>query len=871
MINEKEEAAFNQINSDAPDGDSNKNETQDDQHDDSPQNESSNKENETLSTDTQEEGQSTVVSQEENVQPQEENSTETSTTPQDQEENSTETSTTPQDQEENSTETSTTPQDQEENSTETSNTPQDQEENSIETSTTPQDQEENSTETSTTSQDQEENSTETSTTSQDQEENSTETSTTSQDQEENSTETSTTSQDQEENSTETSTTSQDQEEIDNQASENPDDSQIAPKQQEDISSNTENKTEEHSKVDSTTVITSSESTEVEKSSEDNTKSVEKTQPENADDAQKENSASEEEPETTDNNVDDFANYSKEDYLTLIKKLGEESDYRKFAPILREIKPLFDDLVNHEKKIAREAFIAEIGNDEGFDYKDDATTTEFYKIYNEIQKDRTAQIAKIEAEKEMNLQRKNEILEKIRKLTESEESQASIDELKKLQSEWKEIGQVPGQHNRSLWASYNALIDLFYDKRSIYFELKELDRKKNLATKLALCEKAEKLVEYESIKQAIKELNELHEEFKHIGPVPKEEQENLWQRFKTASDRVYDKKREFIKQREEEKVENYGKKLELCEKITPYAEFQSDKMTEWNAKTKEILQIQKEWEAIRFIPRDKIKELSKKFWTPFKAFFNNKNAFIKTLDEEREANLKLKEELCVEAENVVESDQDGRAIAEKLKELQRKWKEIGPVPSKFRQSIYERFKKTCDSFFEKRRERYANQEKEYEANLVKKEELCKTIEAHNPTEEEESKDVLNKYIDNWKAIGFVPKKDKRDIQKKFEEALYSYIEKLQLPLEAQEKLNLFIDVTLSKESPFANKKLKQKESAIRRKINKLENDIDVLRNNIGFLANSKKADKLKESLEVQIKDHASQLKVLKAQLKALKDI
>ena len=313
------------------------------------------------------------------------------------------------------------------------------------------------------------------------------------------------------------------------------------------SADTQLQTEKSSQGESSDDPTSTESSEVkadEKSTEDTPKSVEETQVQskNTDNPKKSGSESEEDTETTDDNIDDFANYSKEDYLTLIKKLAEESDYRKFAPILREIKPLFDDLVNHDKKIAKEAFLADGGDDEGFEYKDDATTIEFYKIYNEIQKDRTAQIAKIEAEKEMNLQRKNDILEKIRKLTESEESQASIDELKKLQSEWKEIGQVPGQHNRNLWASYNALIDLFYDKRSIYFELKELDRKKNLATKLALCEKAEKLVEYESIKQAIKELNELHEEFKHIGPVPKEEQENLWQRFKTASDRVYDKKR-----------------------------------------------------------------------------------------------------------------------------------------------------------------------------------------------------------------------------------------------------------------------------------------------------------------------------------------
>ncbi|MEO1655255.1 MAG: DUF349 domain-containing protein, partial [Bacteroidota bacterium] len=389
--------------------------------------------------------------------------------------------------------------------------------------------------------------------------------------------------------------------------------------------------------------------------------------ESKDSSNKEKTTEEEEAEEEDPKVDYHNLISqaqqKEEYLKIVKQMAEEADYRRFSPILRDIKPLFDELVKAEKKAAEEKFLADGGDPDSFSYKDDATTEAFYKLYYEIQKARGAQIAKLEEERENNLKQKNDILEKIRALTESEEKQESIDELKKLQEEWKSIGPVQAQHNRSLWASYNALIDLFYDRRSIYFELKELDRKKNLATKLSICEKAEKLVEMESIKDAIKELNDLHEEFKYVGPVPKGEQEALWKRFKTASDQVYEKKRAFIKQREEEKQQNLIKKQELCEKVAPYAAFQSDKMSEWNEKTKEILAIQKEWSNIRFIPREKIKDVSKQFWAPFKSFFNNKNAFIKTLDEEREQNLKQKEAICEEVESLVQSDKDERDIAD----------------------------------------------------------------------------------------------------------------------------------------------------------------------------------------------------------------
>lgn len=583
-------------------------------------------------------------------------------------------------------------------------------------------------------------------------------------------------------------------------------------------------------------------------------------------------SSEEGTESEDSAVEDFSTYDKKELLELISRLSEEEDYRKFAPILKEIKPIFDELVNRERNQAKEKYLADGGEEEeGFVFKEDEYTQQFYEIYSGIQKKRAEQKAKIENEREENYKKKEEILEKIRQLTESEESQASIDELKKLQEAWKEVGPVPSQHNRNLWASYNALIDLFYDKRSIYFELKELDRKKNLATKLSLCEKAEKLVEYESIKQSIKELNELHEEFKHIGPVPKEEQEMVWQRFKMASDKVYEKKREYIRQREEEKQKNIELKLALCEEVVPFADFQSDKMAEWNTKTKEILEIQKKWEAIRFIPREKIKELSKAFWTPFKAFFNNKNAFIRTLDEEREENLRLKTALCEEVETLVESDQDERDIADKLKEIQKKWKQIGAVPAKSRQSIYERFKSTCDKFFEQRRKRYADQEKEYEENLTKKKDLCARITEYQP-DETTDKTAIDQFVEEWKNIGFVPKKDKKSIQREFETVIYEMIDRFpDSSTYTAEQLQLHLDISLFKDSPFANKKLKQKEAAIRRKISKLENDIDILKNNIGFLARSKKADKLKDSLEQQITEATERLKGLRSQLKVFREL
>ncbi|GAB4398039.1 MAG: hypothetical protein OHK0053_15820 [Microscillaceae bacterium] len=571
-------------------------------------------------------------------------------------------------------------------------------------------------------------------------------------------------------------------------------------------------------------------------------------------------------------AEDFSNYSKEEFLELIQRLAQQEDLRRFNPLLREIKPLFDEIVEAERTQARQQFVEAGGEEDGFEFKEDETTQAFYALYQQLHKKRAEQIARNEQQKETNLKKKNDILDQLRKLIETEENgMASFDEFKKLQDEWKQIGPVHPQHNRNLWASYSALVDRFYDQRSIYFELKELDRKKNLAQKEMICARAEKLIELETINEAIKELNDLHEEFKHIGPVPKEDKEAIWQRFKAASDRIYDKKREYLRKLEEEKQRNLEAKIILCEVIEPFKDFQSDRIKEWNAKTKEIIEIKKKWDEIKMIPREKIKEVSRRFWTPFKTFFNNKNTFIRTLDQEREENLRLKTALCEEADQLIASDKGAKEIAEGLKDLQIRWREVGPVPPRYRQSIYDRFKSTCDSFFEQRRKNYANQEREYEENLQKKIALCEKIEQAQPQAEIGEAEAMS-FVHEWQGLGFVPRKDKSKLQERFEEALDKFIDRMPIKNDVErEKIRLSIQGLLAKDSPNAKKKVTQREGGLRRRITELENDINILKNNIGFLASSKKADKLKDSLNQQIQDASQELKTLRAQLKAMREM
>lgn len=572
--------------------------------------------------------------------------------------------------------------------------------------------------------------------------------------------------------------------------------------------------------------------------------------------------------------EDYSEYDKAAFANLTEQLKNESDLQKVNRVLNKIKPLFDEIANLERGEALEKFKAGGGDEGDFGFKQDEATQSFYSNYKELKSKRSQFIAQQEKQKGDNQKTKERLLEEIRTLVDSEESHKSMEEFKKLQEQWKAVGSVPPAQSKSLWASYNALVELYYNKRSIYFELKELDRRKNLEKKIALCERAEKLVENTSIQQAIKELHELHNEYKHIGPIPREEQDKVWQRFKTASDAIYNKKREYYQELKKQKDENLALKLALCERIEQeFSGYQSEKIADWNTKTKELLEVQKQWEEIRFIPKEKIKEVSKRFWSAFKAFFHNKNNFFKTVEQFREENLAKKVALCEKAEELTGSGQAPQKIAQSLKDLQKEWKEIGPAPAKQKQAVYERFKKICDAFFESRRKEYQVQEEEYLVNLEKKQALCAKLDALQGDDlKEVNEKSLEGFVAEWKQIGFVPKKDKKSIQKQFETSIYAILGRVpDLEDSRKETLSGALDLAMARLSPNASKKLNQKESTIRKKISKLESNVDTLKNNLGFFANSQKANKLKEDFEKQIADAEKELVSLRKQLRALKKI
>lgn len=579
-------------------------------------------------------------------------------------------------------------------------------------------------------------------------------------------------------------------------------------------------------------------------------------------------SSEEEEEHHEEEIE-LSGLDKAQLLHLLKdKIKESTNPLKSDRVINEIKAAFDEITAKERDEALEKFKSEGGAEDDFDFRPSDEEREFNQFYFEFRKQVSTIRKESERQKEKNFEAKTDILNRLRDLVDGEETTLSMNAIKAIQEEWKAIGPVPSAQNRNLWASYNALMDRFYDNRSIYFELKELDRKKNLESKLELCQKAEALQQVPDLKEAIKMLNDLHEEFKHIGPVPRDEQEALWQRFKKASDAVYDRRKEFYDSQKEVFKKNQEAKEALIEKLTAYTEFKADRIKDWNTKTKEILEIQKAWEKIGQVPRESGREINKAFWSGFKQFFHNKNQFFKELDEIRASNQAKAEELIQKAEELKDST-EWQSTAKELIKLQQEWKKLGPTPEKSRDGLYKRFKNACDSFFENRRNSNKQANSEYESNYKKKKEVCEEIikssQGENPTEEE-----LTEYVAKFNEIGFVPRKNMKEIQAQFKTAVDTYLEKLELENFDREDFLFRLNLNRIQSDPNAVKTFNKKEHGIRKQISDLENNITLWKTNLEFFAASKTADKLKDQFDVKIQKAEEEIEKLKKRLSILRE-
>ncbi|MBX0334683.1 DUF349 domain-containing protein [Pontibacter sp. HSC-14F20] len=551
---------------------------------------------------------------------------------------------------------------------------------------------------------------------------------------------------------------------------------------------------------------------------------------------------------------------------LLKGADAKRKYKKIQEIHRQYEGKFQV----ERGQALDRFRLEGGTEEDFDYHAPMEHTELEQLYTAYREARYQERQLTEEQRGRNLERKRELLQQLRTLVESAETKNSSDELKKLQGEWKGIGPVPPGEAQELWDSYHALLDIFYNNRSMFFEMKELDRRRNLDAKVQLIERAEALQNEPSINKALQELRHLHEEWKNIGPVPNEQRDAIWERFIQASEKVHEQRRSYMEERKTVELANLEKKRGLLARLQEFQSFNTDRINEWRDKTDEIQKLKEEWDSAGLVPKEYAEEVNKNFWGNYKAFFQHKNQFFKGLDEQKMQNLRLKTELCEQAESMKEST-DWNATKEKMIQLQKRWKTIGRVPDKHSDKIWQRFRAACNEFFDRKQAQEQQKGAEMEKLSSEKLALCDRIteELAQPNTTT-SLDEYNRIVAEWDTLDAGNKRVSTRVEEKFLSLMERYLERVpDLHYDDRATMLAQLQVDRLKNSPDASQKLYQKEQTLRREISQLQNDIQTLRNNLDFFARSKNADKLREEYEGRIEDTQKRIDILQRQLAAFR--
>lgn len=440
--------------------------------------------------------------------------------------------------------------------------------------------------------------------------------------------------------------------------------------------------------------------------------------------------------------------------------------------LEALKQAYYKLHNAEIVAAREAFLQGGGSAEEFVPAPDADEENFKAQMSLIKELRAKAQEAQEQEKLQNLEKKLSIIEKIKDMAASpEEADKNYEAFKQLQAEWKEIKAVPAEKATELWKNYQLYVEQFYDQLRLNHEFRAYDFKKNLEIKQHLCEAAEKLADVEDPVSAFHQLQKLHQEFRETGPVAKELREEVWNRFKEASTAVNKRHQahfESLKAREEE---NLVKKTALCEKVEALLKENLKTFAEWDARTKQILEVQGEWKTIGFTPKKMNAKIFERFRSACDRFFQAKAEYFKTMRENFAANLAAKTQLCEKAEALKEST-EWASTTNKLVALQKEWKTIGPVAHKVSDSIWKRFNEACNYFFEKKNEATAGQQKEEEANWEKKDAIIAELEKllQDEAAAANAQQTVRDLQAQWNETGHVPFRKKDKLYKRYREVL-----------------------------------------------------------------------------------------------------
>ena len=558
--------------------------------------------------------------------------------------------------------------------------------------------------------------------------------------------------------------------------------------------------------------------------------------------------------------------TKDEVVARIQEIAQSDDVGDKTE-LNLLKQLFYKFHNAETEEAFRAFIEAGGEEEKFVPQIDPAEPLFREAMQTIRERRAAILEAQEKQKQENLKRKLEILERIQQLASTpEEANKNFDEFKALQTEWKEIKAVPAERATELWKNYQLYVEQFYDLLKLGHELRDYDFKKNLEIKMRLIQQAEALAENPDVLQAFNQLQSLHQEWKETGPVAKEIREDVWAKFKEVSTVINKKHQayfEAIKAREEE---NLTRKTALCEQLEAIETEGLKTFADWDAITQKIKELQAEWKTIGFAPQKMNTAIFERFRQGCDAFFEKKTTFFRNLKEELNANLAKKKELVEKAEALMEST-EWRSTGDILINLQKQWKEIGTVPRKYSEDLWKRFTTACDHFFEARQAATADTRNEEKANKEQKLGIIAQLKELAETEGENIIAQVKELQQKWNEVGHVPFRDKETLYKEYR-AICDKIYDAYGVSQTKRRLNNFrqnLQQRVEKEAGSLDTERQRMQRAYERMVA----EIKTYENNIGFLSSSsKKGNSLVEAMNKKIEKLRDELNLLAQKIKAV---
>lgn len=532
-----------------------------------------------------------------------------------------------------------------------------------------------------------------------------------------------------------------------------------------------------------------------------------------------------------------------------------------------LKSSFYKLHVAEREAKLKAYLDAGGDPEQYQYTPDEQEEAFKAEMGIIKEKRAKVFKEQEAEKQENLTKKLAIIDRIKAMvTTPDEANKNYKEFKALQEQWREIKNVPADKANELWRNYQLYVEQFYDMLRLNSEAREYDFKKNLELKTALCEAAEKLADEEDVISAFHQLQKLHQEYREIGPVAKEQREEIWNRFKAASSVINKRHQQHFEGVRAKEEDNLARKTVLCEKVEAIAAEENKGSGDWEKHTKQIIDIQTEWKTIGFAPQKMNVKIFERFRAACDDFFGRKAAYFKGLKETFKENAEKKRALIEKAKEL-QSSTEWKSTSDKFIALQKEWKTIGMVPKKLGDQLWEEFLAACNTFFEARNAAGAGARGEERENLEKKQGIIEQLKALATETGEEVAEKVQKLVDEYNAVGHVPYKEKDKLYKEYHAVLDKLYKDLNISV-AKRKLNNFKQ-NLKNVAERGENALDNERTRLFRQYENLKSEIQTYENNLGFLnASSKKGNSLIDEMNRKVQKLKDDMNLIREKIKAI---